>query len=92
MPIGIEDFIEAVRRLLERRAVRVGEVINIGNPQNEMSIAELAEQIETLSAKFEDRLLPKKPWLSSKMTAGRLEALKKACVIFPLWGEKFHQS
>jgi transcriptional regulator len=45
-----------------------------------MSDGELAEQIETLSAKFEDRLLPKKPWLSSKMTAGRLEAMKKAIV------------
>jgi len=45
-----------------------------------MSADELAEQIETLSAKFEERLLPKKPWLSSKMTAGRLEALKKAIV------------
>jgi transcriptional regulator len=41
---------------------------------------ELAEQIETLSAKFENRLLPKKPWLSSKMTAGRLDAMKKAIV------------
>ena len=45
-----------------------------------MSEDELAEQIETLSAKFEERLLPKKPWTSSKMTAGRLEALKKAIV------------
>ncbi len=45
-----------------------------------LSDDELAEQIETLSAKFEGRLLPKKPWLSSKMTAGRLEALKKAIV------------
>ena len=45
-----------------------------------MSDDELAEQIETLSAKFEDRLLPKKPWLSSKMTAGRLDAMKKAIV------------
>ncbi len=42
--------------------------------------SELAEQIETLSAKFENRLLPKKPWLSSKMTAGRLDAMKKAIV------------
>ena len=45
-----------------------------------LSDDELAEQIETLSAKFEDRLLPKKPWVSSKMTAGRLEAMKKAIV------------
>src|SRR5437879_11332654 len=45
-----------------------------------MSDGELAAQIEALSAKFEERLLPKKPWLSSKMTAGRLEAMKKAIV------------
>jgi len=45
-----------------------------------MSDSELAAQIEALSAKFEARLLPKKPWLSSKMTAGRLEAMKKAIV------------
>src|SRR5258705_9915127 len=45
-----------------------------------LSDDELAEQIETLSAKFENRLLPKKPWLSSKMTAGRLEVMKKAIV------------
>jgi transcriptional regulator len=45
-----------------------------------LSDDELAEQIETLSAKFENRLLPKKPWVSSKMTAGRLDAMKKAIV------------
>jgi transcriptional regulator len=45
-----------------------------------LSDDELAEQIDTLSAKFEDWLLPKKPWTSSKMTAGRLDAMKKAIV------------
>ena len=45
-----------------------------------LSDAELAVQMDTLSAKFEDRLVPKKPWVSSKMTAGRLEAMKKAIV------------
>ena len=45
-----------------------------------LSDDELAEQIDTLSAKFENRLLPKKPWTSSKMTAGRLATLKKAIV------------
>jgi transcriptional regulator len=45
-----------------------------------LSDDELAVQIDTLSAKFEERLLPKKPWVSSKMTAGRLEAMKKAIV------------
>ena len=56
------------------------QVVHLTGPVRAMSEDELAEQIETLSAKFEERLLPKKPWLSSKMTAGRLEALKKAIV------------
>jgi len=37
-------------------------------------------QIGALSAKYENWLAPKKPWTTSKMTAGRLEALKKAIV------------
>lgn len=41
---------------------------------------ELALQVDTLSAKFENWLAPKRPWTSSKMTAGRLEAMKKAIV------------
>ena len=56
------------------------QAVHLSGPVRAMSEDELAEQIETLSAKFEDRLLPKKPWLSSKMTAGRLEAMKKAIV------------
>ena len=56
------------------------QAVHLTGPVRAMSEDELAAQIETLSAKFEERLLPKKPWLSSKMTAGRLEALKKAIV------------
>src|ERR1700709_581566 len=56
------------------------QVVHLTGTVRLLSDDELAEQIETLSAKFEGRLLPKKPWLSSKMTAGRLEALKKAIV------------
>jgi transcriptional regulator len=41
---------------------------------------ELGRQLNMLSAKFENWLAPKPPWLSSKMTAGRLEAMKKAVV------------
>ena len=41
---------------------------------------ELGRHLDVLSAKFESRLAPKPPWLSSKMTAGRLEAMKKAIV------------
>jgi transcriptional regulator len=56
------------------------QVVHLSGAVRTLSDDELAEQIETLSAKFEDRLLPKKPWKSSKMTAGRLDALKKAIV------------
>jgi transcriptional regulator len=56
------------------------QAVHLTGPVRKLSDDELAEQIETLSAKFEERLLPKKPWLSSKMTAGRLEAMKKAIV------------
>jgi transcriptional regulator len=56
------------------------QVAHLTGTVRKLSDDELAVQIDTLSAKFEDRLLPKKPWLSSKMTAGRLDALKKAIV------------
>ena len=56
------------------------QVVHLTGTVRTLSDDELAEQIETLSAKFEQRLLPKKPWVSSKMTAGRLEAMKKAIV------------
>lgn len=56
------------------------QAVHLSGMVRALSDDELAEQIETLSAKFENRLLPKKPWLSSKMTAGRLDAMKKAIV------------
>lgn len=54
--------------------------VHLTGPVRALSDHELAVQVDTLSAKFEDRLLPKKPWTSSKMTAGRLETMKKAIV------------
>ena len=42
--------------------------------------SELAPHLDALSAKFEGWLAPKAPWAVSKVTAGRLEALKKAIV------------
>ena len=56
------------------------QVVHLTGPVRTLSDDELAEQIETLSAKFEHWLLPKKPWTSSKMSAGRLDTLKKAIV------------
>ena len=56
------------------------QVVHLMGTVRALSDDELAEQIDTLSAKFENRLVPKKPWTSSKMTAGRLDAMKKAIV------------
>ncbi|MCC8963904.1 FMN-binding negative transcriptional regulator [Bradyrhizobium sp. Pear76] len=57
-----------------------------------LSDEELAVQIDTLSAKFEDRLLPKPPWTSGKMTAPRLDAMKKAIVGFEMTVEEVEGS
>jgi transcriptional regulator len=54
--------------------------VHLTGPVRVLSDEELAVQIDTLSAKFENWLLPKKPWTSAKMTAGRLETMKKAIV------------
>jgi transcriptional regulator len=56
------------------------EAVHLTGTVRKLSDDELAVQVDTLSAKFEHWLLPKKPWTSSKMTAGRLDALKKAIV------------
>jgi transcriptional regulator len=56
------------------------QALHLTGKVRQLSDDELAVQIDTLSAKFENWLAPKKPWTTSKMTAGRLEALKKAIV------------
>ena len=56
------------------------QAVHLTGPVRKLSDDELAVQIETLSAKFENWLAPKKPWTPAKMTAGRLEAMKKAIV------------
>ena len=56
------------------------EAVHLTGPVRTLSDDELVEQIDTLSAKFEDWLLPKKPWTSSKMTVARLDTLRKAIV------------
>ncbi|MBW7974951.1 FMN-binding negative transcriptional regulator [Bradyrhizobium sp. BR 10289] len=56
------------------------QAVHLSGPVRLLSDAELAVQIDTLSDKFESWLLPKQPWTSAKMTAGRLEAMKKGIV------------
>ncbi len=45
-----------------------------------LSDQELGPHLDALSARFEGWLEPKPPWAVSKVTAGRLDALKKAIV------------
>jgi len=58
------------------------QAVHLTGPVRRLSDDELAVQIDTLSAKFENWLLPKKPWTSAKMTPSRLETMKKAIVGF----------
>ncbi|MBS0529253.1 MAG: FMN-binding negative transcriptional regulator [Proteobacteria bacterium] len=56
------------------------QAVHLTGPARVMSEAELGTHVDELSAKFESWLAPKPPWLSSKMTAGRLDAMKQAIV------------
>src|ERR1700692_624245 len=56
------------------------QAVHLTGPVRKQSDSELAAHLDALSAKFESRLAPKLPWTSSKMTAGRLDAMKKAIV------------
>jgi len=48
--IAVEDFVEATLRLLHRPAACQGQILNIGNPANDLSIAELARRMVALYA------------------------------------------
>ncbi len=56
------------------------QAVHLTGPVRKQSDSELGPHLDALSAKFENRLAPKPPWSSSKMTAARLEAMKKAIV------------
>jgi transcriptional regulator len=68
------------------------QAVHLTGPVRRLSDDELAVQIDVLSAKFENWLLPKKPWTPAKMTAGRLEAMKKAIVGFVMTVEEVEGS
>ena len=54
--------------------------VHLTGPVRKISEDELAPHLDALSAKFEGWLAPKTPWTSSKVSAGRMETLKKAIV------------
>ncbi|MEA2831310.1 MAG: transcriptional regulator [Bradyrhizobium sp.] len=56
------------------------QAVHLTGTVRRLSDGELGPHLDALSAKFENRLAPKPPWLSSKMTAGRLGAMKQAIV------------
>jgi transcriptional regulator len=56
------------------------QAVHLTGTVRRLSDAELASHLDALSAKFESWLAPKPPWTASKMTAGRLDAMKKAIV------------
>jgi transcriptional regulator len=56
------------------------QAVHLTGPVRTLSDEELTVQVDTLSAEFEHRLVPKKPWTSGKMTPGRFEAMRKAIV------------
>ena len=56
------------------------QAVHLTGPVRKLSDGELGPHLDALSAKFENWLAPKPPWTSSKMTAARLDAMKKAIV------------
>jgi transcriptional regulator len=56
------------------------QAVHLTGSVRRLSGDELVQQLDMLSAKFESWLAPKPVWTVSKITAGRLDALKKAIV------------
>src|SRR5260370_21319814 len=56
------------------------QAVHLTGTVRRLSDDELGPHLDRLSAKFESWLAPKPRWLASKMTAGRLETMKKAIV------------
>ena len=56
------------------------QAVHLTGTVRKLSGDELGRHLDALSARFENWLAPKPPWLSTKMTAGRLDAMKKAIV------------
>jgi transcriptional regulator len=56
------------------------ESVQLGGPVHVIPPDRMLAHLDALSAKFEERLLPKKPWTSDKLPPERLEMLSKAIV------------
>ncbi|MEO1694215.1 MAG: FMN-binding negative transcriptional regulator [Pseudomonadota bacterium] len=56
------------------------EAVHINGPCRQMSARDLAVHSDEVSAKFEERLLPKPPWTSDKMDPRRRDAMRKGII------------
>ena len=56
------------------------QAVHLTGTVRRLSDSELGPHLDALSAKFENWLAPKPPWMSSKMTTARLVAMKQAIV------------
>jgi len=56
------------------------EAVHITGPARRLDLADHLAHVDALSAIFEERLLPKKPWTSAKMTPARREAMLNGIV------------
>ena len=56
------------------------ESVQLGGPVHVIPPDQMRAHLDALSAKFEERLLPKKPWTSDKLPPERLAMLSKAIV------------
>jgi transcriptional regulator len=56
------------------------QAVHLTGPVRTMTGQELADHLDALSARFESWLVPKPPWMTSELTAGRREAMMQAIV------------
>ena len=58
------------------------QAVHLTGPVRALSGDDLGPHLDVLTSKYETMLAPKSPWTVAKMTAGRLDAMKKAIVGF----------
>jgi transcriptional regulator len=56
------------------------QAVHLSGPVRTMTGQQLADHLDALSARFESWLVPKPPWTTGEMTAGRREAMMQAIV------------
>ncbi|HVR63780.1 MAG TPA: NAD-dependent epimerase/dehydratase family protein [Polyangia bacterium] len=56
--ISVHDFVEGVVRVVERPGVCRGEILNLGNPDNDVTIRELGEALARAFAAFDPAAAP----------------------------------